>query len=69
MLKKTSLSNSSFEKKKDFMDCERYWIDTCNDRNTFLSAERGWQQSNPHPTSPSPSRVSHPLPGCTTTKG
>ncbi|XP_017592376.1 PREDICTED: protocadherin-10 [Corvus brachyrhynchos] len=32
--------------------------------------KHGWQQSNPHPTSPSPSpsRVSHPLPGCTTTK-
>ena len=34
----------------------------------FLSTEHEWQQSNlPHPTSPS--YVSHPLPGYTTTKG
>lgn len=52
------------------MDCKRYLIETCNDWNTFLSTEHGSQQSNlPHPTSPSPSRVSHPLPGYTTTKG
>ncbi|XP_065543308.1 protocadherin-10 isoform X2 [Lathamus discolor] len=30
--------------------------------------KHGWLQSNPHPSSPSPSRVSHPLPGCTTSK-